>query len=217
MIWVLISLASVASPMSAHDRNGAVPPVPGGCTEPAAANLGKPGCYTSGELRIEQSPREIHWHIYAFSDPQTAQAEARRHRWSAVAASHGRHWLYVLGPRRLRSAGGTRVAIVGPMRLPAGRPMMARFLESTFPPGMRTRVHSHPGPEGFYVVSGEQCMDTPAGYRKIPAGRTFIVAGGPHMQAAPAGRTNIAVVFYPRGVPWMRMENGWQPSAFCER
>ncbi len=94
--------------------------------------------------------------------------------------------------------------------------MMARFLESHFPPGMRTRVHSHPGPEGFYVVAGEQCMDTPNGRRKIGAGGTFIVAGGAHMQAAPSGRKNIAVVFYPPGVPWMRME-GWQPSNFCSR
>ena len=101
------------------------------------------------------------------------------------------------------------------MRLPVGKPMMARFLESDFPPGMRTRVHSHPGPEGFYVLAGEQCMDTPAGGRAIKAGHTFIVASGPHVQSAPSGRKNIAVIFYPPGVPWMRMETGWSPSTFC--
>ena len=217
MLPFLMSLALLAPPMTGHDRDGAVPPVPGGCAEPAAANAGRPGCYASGELRIAQSPREIHWHIYTFADAERAQAEAAKHRWSAVAASHGRHWLYVLAPHRNRLAGGKRVAIVGPMRLPRGKPMMARFLESDFPPGMRTRVHSHPGPVGFYVVSGQQCMDMPTGRRTFPAGGTFIVAGGPHMQAAPSGRRNIAVVFYPPGVPWMRMETGWHPSAFCER
>jgi len=80
---------------------------------------------------------------------------------------------------------------------------------------MRTRVHSHPGPEAFYVVEGEQCMDTPAGAKTIPAGGTFIAQAGPHLQAAPAGRKNIAVVFYPEGQSWMQMET-WQPSGFCD-
>lgn len=215
MLAILLSLASLSA-QPHHGAPGTVPPVPGGCTQPAGVNVGKAGCYASGELRIDRSPRAIYWHIFAFSDARSARDEARKHRWSSVAASHRRHWLYVLGPRRLRVSGGRRVAAVGPMRLPEGRPMMARFLESHFPPGMRTRVHSHPGPEGFYVVAGEQCMDTPTDRRKIGAGGTFIVVGGAHMQAAPSGRKNIAVVFYPPGVPWMRMER-WQPSNFCIR
>ena len=206
-----ISLAWAAMPHMA----AAVPPVPGGCTEPAALNVGKPGCYAAAELKIERSPAEIYWHIYAFRDVNSARAEARKHRRSAVAASHGGSWLYVLGSSNRRVNGGRAVARVGPMRLPRGKPMMARFLESEFPPGMRTRVHSHPGPEGFYVLAGEQCMETPAGGHVIGAGGTFIVASGPHVQSAPSGRKNIAVVFFPPGVPWMRMEMDWRPSTFC--
>ena len=212
-LTILLFLAALAA-QAHHGGASPVPPVPGGCTEPAAANVGKPGCFSSGELRLERSPRTIYWHVYDFADSPSAAAEAAKHRWSSVAASHGRNWLFVLGPRSAAVASGRRIALVGPMRLPKGRPMVARFLESDFPPGMRTRVHSHPGPEGFYVVEGEQCMDTPTGRRKIGAGGTFIVAGGAHMQAAPKGRKNIAVVFYPPDVPWMRME-AWHPSGFC--
>ena len=209
MLTFFLTLAA-----SAHMAE-AVPPVPGGCTEPAALNVGKPGCYSAAELKINRAPAEIYWQIYDFPDSSSARAEAHKHSWSVVVASHGRSWLYVLGSLNTRVNGGKAVARVGPMRLPMGKPMMARFLESDFPPGMRTRVHSHPGPEGFYVVAGEQCMETPAGGRMIRTGGTFIVASGPHVQSAPAGRKNIAVVFYPPGVPWMRMELDWKPSTFC--
>ncbi len=67
------------------------------------------------------------------------------------------------------------------------------FLESVFPPGMRTRVHSHPGPEAFYVVEGQQCMETPSERRKLNAGESFVVQPGPHVQTAPGGRKNIAL------------------------
>ncbi len=57
-------------------------------------------------------------------------------------------------------AGGQRRAKIGPLEVPNG-PVTAHFPEAIFPPGMRTRVHSHPGPEAFYVVEGEQCMERP--------------------------------------------------------
>lgn len=186
MLTMLLLLSSMIG-QTHHDNAAGTSPVPGGCAEPAAANVGKSGCYASGELRIERSPQTIYWHIYRFSNRHSAKAEAARHPWSSVAASHGRTWLFVLGPRRLNVGIGERVAAIGPMPLPRGKPMMARFLESDFPAGMRTRVHSHPGPEGFYVVQGEQCMDTPTGRTKIAAGGTHVVRGGPHMQAATMG------------------------------
>jgi hypothetical protein len=32
-------------------------------------------------------------------------------------------------------------------------------------------AHTHPGPEGWYVLAGEQCLETPAGANKAVAGR----------------------------------------------
>ena len=37
----------------------AVPRVPGGCTEAAAPNVGKPGCHAAAEFRIERSSAEL--------------------------------------------------------------------------------------------------------------------------------------------------------------
>lgn len=41
-----------------------------------------------------------------------------------------------------------------------------------------------PGAEAFFVVEGEQCMDTPGEQTTIAAGGTYIVSRGPHVQAA---------------------------------
>jgi quercetin dioxygenase-like cupin family protein len=88
-------------------------------------------------------------------------------------------------------------------------------MESIFTPGMRTRVHSHPGPEAFYVVDGEQCVETPKARQKLRAGDTFIVAPGPHVQAAAKGRRNLTLALYPAGSAWMTLETSWTPSQFC--
>lgn len=95
------------------------------------------------------------------------------------------------------AAGGIEKAVIGPLALPVG-PAVAHFSEAIFPPGMKTRVHSHPGPEAFYIVAGEQCMETPSDKRMIGAGGTYIVPSGVHLQAAPQGRRNLVLIIAPK-------------------
>jgi quercetin dioxygenase-like cupin family protein len=129
--------------------------------------------------------------------------------------SHGRNWLYVLNESGEKIDFGMHRVTIGPLELPAGRPVTIRFIESVFPPGMQTRVHAHPGVEAFYVIEGEQCMETPAERIRIPAGQSFVVPGGPHVQTSPKGRRNLAILAIPDGEPWMMLETGWKPSEFC--
>jgi quercetin dioxygenase-like cupin family protein len=106
----------------------------------------------------------------------------------------------VLADREARVANGRRLPTAGPLTLEPGVPYRARFIESIFTPGMRTRTHVHPGPEAFYVVSGVQCMESPTRRARVEAGHTIVVEGGTvHQQSAPRGRRNVAVVFYPEG------------------
>ena len=193
------------------------PPVPGQCVAPAAENVGKPGCFRAAEIRIDAAPAELWWHVREYPNVASAEAAAIGHRWAATATSHGRAWLFALGGRDERFAGGRRRARVGPLRPPAGEVVTARFMESTFTPGMRTRVHSHGGPEAFYVVDGEQCVETPSQRRKLGAGDTFVVPPGPHVQAAARGRKNITLVLYPSQSAWMTLERDWTPSQYCAR
>jgi quercetin dioxygenase-like cupin family protein len=192
------------------------PLVPGACSEPASENAGRPGCFMTAEITIQSPPAEIYWHVYSFPTAAAAAAAVRPHRWSVTTESHGLHWGHVLAPKQVRLSEGRRVAAVGPMALEAGKVIRARFIESYFVPGMRTSVHSHPGPEAFYVLDGVQCMEMPGFKASFRAGETLVVpARRIHFQASPSGRRNMGVVFYPPNEPWMKMETGWSPTTYC--
>jgi len=189
-------------------------PVPGLCTAPASEHVGKPGCYLSAELDIEAPNGEIYWHIYTLPNLGEAQVAASRVEQSVATESHGGAWLHVLGnaqPVTIR--GATVKASIGPIRAPAkGR---ARLLESWFRPGMKTRAHSHPGPEVFYVLEGEQCVETRDGTSRIAAGQHYILDAGPHLQASPKGRRSLVLLVMPNDTPWMSLESDWNPTASC--
>jgi mannose-6-phosphate isomerase-like protein (cupin superfamily) len=208
LAWVPVALST-----STAFAQGAVP---GGCSEPALEHAGEPGCFQSAELKLPAAPKELHWHLYDFQNEAEARREAARHPLAVVTFSHGRVWLHVLADGKLRISTGRKLATAGPLELVPGTAYRARFIESTFTPGMRTRTHAHPGPEAFYVVSGMQCMDSPTRRARVEAGQTFVVDGGPHQQSAPQGRRNVAVVLYPEGQPWMTVVTDWTPSGYCE-
>lgn len=207
---IAIALAQVAVPPPP------VPPVPGLCSAPVPADPGAAGCYQTSQLDLIDAPRMLYWHIFETASIEEAQAEAGRHRWATIARAHSRNWLYLLGDAEDAVAGNAReIAVVGPLAVPEG-PVTAHFSEAIFPPGMQTRVHSHPGPEAFFVVEGEQCMETPADKTRIEAGGTYIVPGGPHLQAAPHGRRNLVLILSPKDAPFVIPGgDGWSPTGFC--
>lgn len=208
MLWPI--LLAVAALVQAD-----VPPVPGLCAAPVPVNRETPGCYQTSELELAGAPAKLYWHIREYSTQKAATAESARHRGAAVAAAHSRYWLYILGTEAEPAQGGIERAVIGPLSVPAD-PSTAHFSEAIFPPGMRTRVHSHPGPEAFYVVQGEQCMETPTDKRTIEPGGAYIVASGPHLQAAPHGRRNLVLIIAPKGVPFVIPSDGhWTPTNFC--
>lgn len=191
-----------------------VPPVPGGCTEPAAENRGKSGCFLSTEISLGSPPATLYWHIVPARDEADAHRLGRGRAWSVAVQAHDRWWLYVLSAQKIvRSLPPHHVA--GPFHSKKGKPITARFMESWFPAGMRTRVHSHSGPEGFYVIDGEQCTQSPTDRRVIKAGESYIVPGGAHLQAAPKGRRSLVLILAPAGEPWMRLNDDWKGTDFC--
>lgn len=194
-----------------------VPPVPGGCSEPAAEHVGEAGCYLSGTLEIAASPSPLFWHIVPATSERDARGKARGHRSAFVTRAHGRWWLYVLSPDPVEPTLGAGHHVAGPISVPAGARLEARFMESWFPPGMRTRVHQHAGPEVFYLLDGEQCTETPSARHRIRPGESYIVAADPHLQAAPRGRRSVVLILSPPGEPWMALSEGWPGTGYCDR
>ena len=111
----------------------------------------------------------LYWRLENF--PSLAQAQAAAGPTGLAAESAGRAWLFTLGPKGGSSAGGTKVAEVGPL-LPVVAPeYLLRINEPSGPLGGTTIVHTHPGTEAFYVLTGELCVRTSQGVIRVSAGR----------------------------------------------
>ena len=120
----------------------------------AALPAGRPGLY---------------WRLENF--PSLAQAQASAGPTGLAAESAGRAWLFTLGPKGGASAGGTKVAEIGPLPPVVAPEYLLRINEPSGPPGSTTIVHTHPGTEALYTLAGEICMRTPQGVIRVSAGR----------------------------------------------
>src|SRR5712692_12042874 len=61
------------------------------------------------------------------------------------------------------ASGGRTRRDIGPVPVTAGEQYSALFMEAIFTPGMTSALHSHSGPEAWYTVAGETCLETPGG------------------------------------------------------
>ena len=135
-------------------------------------------------------PGELFWRLENFPDVAAAQGAASP--WSLVAQADGKVWLFTLGPARAPWRGGTKVAELGPVPPIAAQHFRLQINEASGPPGSSTPVHSHPGSEAYYVISGETLCRTPAGDLRVTGGRA---AAGHEtdtpMQVSSSGTTDL--------------------------
>jgi hypothetical protein len=141
---------------------------------------------------------------------------------SAVVEWAEKVWLLTLGPRNERSQTGTLVAEIGP--IPAVPPAAKYVLdvnEADFGPEMKAQVaravHTHPGPEIFYLLTGEQCLETPNGIARARAGEGMVAPTNTPMQLNIMGSSKRDAFFVivhdaakPRVIP-----SDWHPKGTC--
>jgi len=176
------------------------------------------GCFNIGAVSgLHFSQASVYWHLSAF--PTRKAAEAARSATGIVVEEDGRVWLSEVGPRNTAPRGGEVIAVVGPLQLPAAEAYSAVLSYAVMRPGDKSRVHTHPGPEGWYVLAGEQCLETPSGPVRGRAGGTMIVRPNIPMELHVTGTTlrrAFALVVHDsaqeRGSP-----SDWQPSRACNR
>jgi hypothetical protein len=124
------------------------------------------------EKKARQLPAgPLFWRIENF--PTLAQAQAAAGETSLAAGVSGKVWLFTLGPKGRNTAGGTRVAEIGPVPPINAPEYLLRINHASGPPGAKTPVHSHPGSEAFYVVAGRVGQRTPHGIGYAEAGQTM--------------------------------------------
>jgi hypothetical protein len=139
--------------------------------------------------RVPAGP--LFWRIETF----TTRAEAERvaQDTSLVAESAGKVWLFTLGAAGgAPSPGGTKVAEVGPLPPVVANRYLLRINQAAGPPGSLTAVHTHPGSEAFYVLTGEQSIRTPQGVLRVATGTSETGHGADvPMQVSSSGSTDL--------------------------
>ena len=117
----------------------------------------------------ELPPGELFWRIENLDS--VAQAKAAAGGWSLVVEAAGKVWLFTLGAPGGATAGARRVAEVGPIPRVSASQYLLRINDASGPPGSVTPVHSHPGSEAFYVLTGEQSIRGAHGTMRVKPGQ----------------------------------------------
>ena len=143
------------------------------------------------EKMLKQLPAgPLYWLLENF--PTLSQAQAAEGPTSLAAEVSGKVWLFTLGPKGGATRGGTKVAEIGPVPPVAAPDYLLRINHAGGPPGAKTRVHSHPGSEAFYVLAGRLGQRTPHGVSHADAGQSM-PGHGPDvpMEVFSAGTTDL--------------------------
>jgi quercetin dioxygenase-like cupin family protein len=209
---LLCVLASVLAHSQPQDTFGGCIPVseragrPYGCFILEATPIGAPG---SGSA---------FWHIETC--PTHAAAAQTKSARGVVLDAFDKVWLMTIAESGWRSAGGTHVAEIGPLPTVAGTSYTAQFMEAVFKPGMKSRVHRHSGPEAWYTLSGESCLETPDGVQvDRPGGRHVIVPQGPPMELTATGsdvRRALVLILHDSSQPHTTLASDWKPKGLCK-
>ena len=167
------------------------------------------------ESGLRFSEPTVYWHLRTF--PNRAAADAAKSATGIVVEEDGRVWLSEFGPHDLAQEGGQAVAIVGPMELSKAELYSVVLGYAVMRPDDRSIVHIHPGPEGWYMISGEQCLETPAGVTRATAGGTATVPPNVPMELTVTGtvvRKSLVLVIHDSSQPAGRPSD-WKPQGLC--
>jgi quercetin dioxygenase-like cupin family protein len=176
------------------------------------------GCFNvATEKGLQFQKPQAYWHIRTFAS--RAAAESAKSTTGIVVEEDGRVWLSEFGSRDLNVKGGQPVATVGPLELPPAKSYTAVLSYAVMRPGDQSRVHTHPGPEGWYMIVGEQCLETPAGANRAKAGATMTVPPNVPMQLSITGtevRKSLVLVIHDSSQARGTVSQ-WKPPGACRQ
>ena len=196
----------------------ASPDVSAQICRPVSERTGEAGCWITAHAALAELPQApVFWHLDTY--PTRAEAEAAKGPRGTVVESLGKIWLLTIDVAGWRPAGGERVAEIGPLPVSSGARHAAQYMEAIFTPGMTAPAHRHSGPEAWYTVTGETCLETPAGKLVGRAGGSHvIVPGGPPMHLTATGtetRRALVLILHDSTRPPTTPEHDWKPKGLC--
>jgi hypothetical protein len=124
------------------------------------------------QKKLKQLPAgPLYWVVENF--PTLAEAQTAAGPTSLAAEVAGKVWLFTLGPKGGSTPGGTKVVEVGPVPAITAPEYLLRINHTGGAPGAKTPVHTHPGSEAFYVLTGRLGQKTTNGVSHVEAGKTM--------------------------------------------
>lgn len=215
--WFVFALPLTALSLRAQSNT----PLPSfGPCKPVNERTSEVGCWVLVDHplgRIEQV--QVFWHLDVY--PTRTEAEKAKGPQGTVVESLGKAWLLTIekaGWRPLLK--GEHLAEIGPLPVTAGEQYSALFMETIFNPGMTSGIHNHSGPEAWYTVAGETCLETPDGKLLGRAGSPSpIVPGGPPMLLTATGteqRRGITLILHESSKPPTTAIHDWTPKGLCK-
>ena len=176
-----------------------------------------PACLIFHERLGRLDVDSVYWSLDKYASVEAAQRDAVRS--ASIVKAFGGIWLFTVGPTPSRPLNGEHVAQVGPISIDKTTSYDAEFLKSTFSPGMTAPLHVHSGPEAFYAVSGDSCLETPDGVQVgRGAGNSMVVRGGPPMllmALGPEPRKGFALILHDPSLPPTTLVHNWTPKGLC--
>ena len=143
------------------------------------------------EKKVTELPSgPLYWRLENF--PTLKQAQDAAGPTSLAAEVADKVWLFTLGPKDGAAAGGANLVEIGPIPPISAGEYLLRVNRAGGAPGAKTSIHTHPGPEAFYVLAGKLGQQTPHGVTYAEAGMSM-VGHGPDtpMQVFSAGTTDL--------------------------
>lgn len=173
------------------------------CMENSPERLGKEGCtiLTNRPLAGPLS-KTIYWHIDRFNSLEDAMKVAGPN--GVATEAHGSFWLLTVEFSAVNCHARQHVVQIGPLMLPPVDQYQMRVLSSTLKPGSTTPIHTHSGPEIFYIVEGRQCIEMQETGQHLGVGQSFIVPGGSVHRGRVIGtkdRRALALILYDAAFP----------------
>lgn len=176
-----------------------------------------PACLLAHEKLGTVSDDAVYWNLRTY--PTADAANEDRGAVGSVVKAYGKIWLFTVGPLSARPSHGQHVADIGPIAVNKNTPYDAEFLKSTFSPGMTAPLHVHSGPEAFYALSGDTCLETPDGVQMGRGpGNSLMVRGGPPMLLMALGtetRRGFALILHDPARPPTTLIHDWKPKGLC--
>jgi quercetin dioxygenase-like cupin family protein len=173
------------------------------CVKDSPERRGEIGCSLVENKPLPATLEEpLFWHIDRFTFGQ--EARARISPASVAFESHGYWWLMTIEPKVDDHHGGRHVKQVKLPALPRASGYSMLVMSAYIPAGLTSRIHSHSGVEGFYVVDGQQCLETPTRIYKMSKGGSLVIPAGVTMRLVATGtkpRRALAVIVYDSSQP----------------